>query len=194
MTLRGPLLFLFGLSTMLAAGWIGFPAMLYRQSAQPLQFNHRVHKEKASMDCATCHAIRDDATFAGIPKIESCGTCHSAALGTTQAEKQLVDEYVTPNREIPWKVYSRQPDNVRFSHATHVNRAKLQCERCHGGHGDTTQLRVYEQNRISGYSRDIWGHTMTRTGLRAGEGMKMTDCEGCHAEKGVETGCLACHK
>ena len=41
-------------------------------------------------------------------------------------------------------------------------------------------MRVYEQNRISGYSRDIWGHSMSRLGRAPHDGMKMSDCEDCH--------------
>jgi hypothetical protein len=115
-------------------------------------------------------------------------------VGTTAEEKQLVDNFVTPNREVLWHVYSRQPMNVRFSHAIHVTTAKLKCEECHGTHGTTERLKLYQENRISGYSRDIWGPNMTRVGLKPGQGMKMSDCENCHARHNVEAGCLGCHK
>jgi hypothetical protein len=84
--------------------------------------------------------------------------------------------------------------NARFSHAIHVSRAKLACETCHGDHGRSQRLRDYEQNRISGYSRDIWGHNLARVGLAPGDGMKMTDCESCHRDRGVAAGCLGCHQ
>ena len=74
--------------------------------------------------------------------------------------------------------------------------ARLACDQCHGPQGKTDKLRPYEQDRISGYSRDIWGHSMSRIGLRPGDGKKMTDCESCHRERGVAQAesCLACHK
>ncbi len=88
-----------------------------------------------------------------------------------------------PTRPIPWRVYARQPDNVHFPHAVHVKRAGLACARCHGPHGTTDALRPFEQNRVSGYSRDV------------GRGMKMSDCEDCHARHGrAHTSCLACHR
>jgi hypothetical protein len=193
-TFRGPLLFATGFAAALAAGWVGFPAALYEKSEQPLQFNHLAHKDTGGMACADCHGFREDASFAGIPKLENCAGCHAEPLGNTPAEKRLVEHYVTPNRELVWHVYSRQPMNVRFSHAIHVESAKLKCEECHGDHGTTKNVRLYYENRISGYSRDVWGSNLARINLKLGEGMKMTDCEDCHARHGVHAGCLGCHK
>lgn len=194
MSLRGPIFFLTGFAAALAAGWIGLPAALYETHPQPLAFNHRVHKDKASMACQDCHAFREDGSFAGIPKLDNCAACHAQPLGDSATERAFVEQFVTPNREIPWRVYSRQPMNVRFSHAIHVQAGKLACEECHGGHGSSASLRPYQENRISGYSRDIWGPNLARVSLKPGEGMKMTDCESCHARQGVEAGCLGCHK
>jgi hypothetical protein len=70
----------------------------------------------------------------------------------------------------------------------------MACATCHGDHGSTERVRDYEYNRVSGYSRDIWGPTMTRLGRQPGEGMKMDDCERCHDQKGIVVGCLGCHK
>jgi hypothetical protein len=192
--LRGLVLFAAGFAAALAAGWVAFPAMLYERTSQPLEFNHKIHKVKGEMACQDCHAMREDGSFAGIPALDNCATCHAEPLGKTVAEKTLVDKHVTPNQPIEWLVYSRQPVNVRFSHATHVNVAKLKCENCHGEHGATERLRPYEENRISGYSRDIWGRSIARASLKPGDAMKMSDCEGCHDQHNVEAGCLGCHK
>ena len=196
MTMPGIAWFMGGFAAMLAAGWAGLPALLYSRTAQPLQFNHLVHTDKAkgNMACQDCHAIREDGSFAGIPRIESCAACHTEPVGSTANEKQFIAGYVKQNREVPWLVYSRQPVNARFSHAIHVTRGKLACETCHGGHGRSERLRDYEQNRISGYSRDIWGRNIARAGLDPGDGMKMTDCESCHRDRGVSAGCLGCHQ
>ena len=192
--MRGWVFFLAGLSGMLAAGWAGLPKALYKSEPQPLQFNHKVHAEKAGMECSGCHELKPNGSFTGIPGIDNCAGCHAEPQGTTAAEKLLVRDYVTPNREIPWLVYSRQPINARFSHARHVTAGKLKCETCHGAQGSGTQLPVYEQNRISGYSRNLWGPKMLRVNLQPGQGMKMTDCEACHAQRGVKAGCLGCHQ
>ena len=81
-----------------------------------------------------------------------------------------------------------------FSHAIHVKRANLSCTECHSSYGESDMVRVYEVNRISGYGRDIWGHSMSRLRRAPHEGMKMSDCEKCHKQRDVEVGCLGCHQ
>lgn len=191
---RGLILFLVGMAGALAGGWLAFPKALYRTEPQPFLFNHKAHAEKSGMPCADCHGFRDDGSFVGIAGRESCAACHAEPAGTTQAEKTMVERYIKPGIEIPWKVYSRQPVNARFSHARHVQVAKLECKECHGNHGESSALPPYQVNRISGYSRDIWGRKMLRVNRQPGDGMKMDDCEGCHARNGVEAGCLGCHR
>lgn len=193
--MRLPLFFAAGLTASLAFGWFAFPRILYRTESQPLRFSHKTHAgDKGGMKCDDCHSLRADGTFTGIPSLEKCGECHAAPMGTTPEEKLLVDNYVTPNRAIPWRTYSRQPDNAFFSHASHVNLAKLACEECHMDHGKTDALRPYQENRISGYSRDIWGVSISRVAAKGRPGMKMSDCEHCHDSRSVKTGCLDCHK
>jgi menaquinone reductase, multiheme cytochrome c subunit len=193
---RGTIFFFAGLFGMLGMGWLGFPRVLYRTSTQPLAFSHKVHTgDKGGMKCEDCHALREDGSFAGIPAVEKCGGCHSQPLTNSAGEKVLVEKFVTPNREVPWLVYARQPENVYFPHAPHVKLAKIKCEECHGPHGATDKLRPYEENRISGYSRDIWGAHIGRVSFGTKRpGMKMDDCTGCHAERGLSHSCLDCHK
>jgi hypothetical protein len=194
---RGGILFLLGFGIAIAAGWAGFPRILYRTEAQPLQFSHRVHTgEKVGMACDDCHSLTEAGYFTGVPKLEKCSGCHAEPVTQSQDEKLLVEKYVKPEREIPWLVYARQPQNVRFSHAIHMNKAKLECERCHGQHGKTDKLRTYQENRISGYSRDIWGYSISRISFEPPEHppMKMDDCMRCHEDKNVVTACRACHK
>jgi hypothetical protein len=193
-TIRGTIAFLTGITASLCAGWLGFPKVLYERTPQPFNFSHAVHTgDKGGMKCEDCHALREDGSFSGIPRLEKCAGCHAAPMGTTTDEKVLVEKYVTPNREIPWAVYARQPENVWFPHAPHIKLAKLDCRECHGEHGKTDRLRAYEQNRISGYSRDIWGASISRTGM-ARRGMKMDDCIACHEQKGLKHSCMDCHK
>ncbi len=195
MGVAGKRTFMAGLVSMLAAGWFVFPRALYRKVDQPIQFSHRLHTgEKVGLTCDGCHALKDDGTFSGIPKIEQCAPCHAQPQGTTADEKRLVNDYVVPNREITWLVYAEQPENVYFSHAPHLRLAKIECERCHGPHGQSDSLRPFQMNRISGYSRDIWGQRISRIRTKPWDGMKMDDCAGCHAKNGVNNSCLDCHK
>ncbi len=195
MTIRGTAVFAAGLLASLTAGWLGFPSVLYERTPQPLDFSHAVHTgEKGGMKCEDCHALREDGSFTGIPALEKCAGCHAQPLGTDPREKLFVERYVTPNREVPWAVYSRQPENVWFSHAPHLKLAKLDCGECHGDHARTDRLRPFERNRISGYSRDIWGNSIARAGWQPRRGMKMDDCADCHRRHGREHSCMDCHK
>ena len=192
---RNTFVFGFGLAVALLVGWVAFPRALYVQKHQPLDFLHKTHAEKSGLaDCNECHTIRDDGTFAGLPPMEKCAGCHSEKVGESKAEATLVDTYIKPGHETPWLVYSRQPANVWFSHAIHVKRAGLACTECHSMYGESDQVKIYQVNRISGYSRDIWGHSISRMRRAPHEGMKMSDCEDCHKRHKVEVGCLGCHE
>jgi hypothetical protein len=186
--------FLAGLCVMLFVGWVVFPYLLYERKEQPLQFSHKIHTETAGMTCDICHAFKDDGRFTGIPTLSKCSECHTEIIGTSPHEKKLVEEYVKQNREIPWLVYARQPQNAYFSHASHVKLANIHCDQCHGPHGTTDSLRTYERNRISGYSRDIWGSSISGIKSASWDGMKMDDCADCHNKHNIPNTCLKCHK
>jgi hypothetical protein len=192
---RGMILFGLGFAVMVAFGWIVFPELVYRSTDQPFQFSHKVHAgESVGLSCTDCHAFREDGSFAGIPVLSRCAECHSEAIGESPDERILVEEYIKKERDVPWGVYARQPQNVYFPHVQHVKLAELECQRCHGPHGESDRLRPVQINRISGYSRDISGSSIT--GMKKGEwdGMTMDDCATCHRTHGAQNNCLTCHK
>jgi menaquinone reductase, multiheme cytochrome c subunit len=178
----------------LAAGWIAFPYAIYESRPQPVNFSHKVHAEKAGAKCEDCHAFRDDGTYAGMPTLDKCAGCHAAPMGTTAAEKNFIETYVTTNREPQWHSYARQPENVFFSHAAHIKLAGLKCEQCHGEVGATDTLRIYQQDRISGYSRDVLPVAAWNRSRGAGTSMSMDDCVACHRSHGMKHSCLDCHQ
>ena len=174
-TMRSKIVFIVGITFGLIIGWFAFPMALYRSNEQPMQFSHLTHTgEKAGMACADCHSTNERGRFQGIPEVAKCSECHASLLGESEMEKILVEEYITPNKEIPWRVYSRQPDNVFFSHAPHVILGELKCETCHGGHGNSEFLRTHQTNRISGYSRDIWGANISGISSKYLRGSSLT--------------------
>jgi hypothetical protein len=188
-------MFLAGFAGMMLIGWVIFPELLYEEREQPLQFSHSAHTGDAlGMTCDNCHTFAEDGRFEGIPTVAKCAECHAEPLGTSEAENRLVEEFIKQNREIPWLVYSRQPDNVYFSHVQHVEAGKLECTQCHGEHGASDSLRVYQVNRISGYSRDIWGEHISGFAVQTSDGKKMDDCANCHRALDVRQSCLGCHK
>jgi hypothetical protein len=198
------LFFIIGFALSMVVGWIIFPKLLYSQKSQPFNFNHALHMEEVDDGCNSCHYLNEDGSFTGIPKNEMCIDCHEEVMGESEDEAIFVEEYVLKEREVPWYVYSRQPDCVFFSHAAHIEGAKLDCVTCHGHHGETETLRPYEQNRISTYSRDIWGKNIAGLKKNSWDRMKMDDCAECHARtaalkhaSSVQTekdACFVCHK
>jgi menaquinone reductase, multiheme cytochrome c subunit len=171
-------------------GWILFPYALYERKEQPIQFSHKVHAETAGLTCDICHALNNDGRFSGIPPLAKCAECHAVVIGNSPHEKILVNNYIKPRQEIPWLAYSHQPQNVFFSHASHIQLANLPCKECHGAHGTSDSLPDYERNRITGYSRDIAGRGL----FGVHHGMTMKDCAHCHKQHNVNNTCLKCHK
>ncbi len=188
-------LFVLGFVIFFAAGWVFLPMGLYAQKEQPINFSHKVHSKggDAGTECKDCHYFRKDGSFTGIPGIKKCKECHDEMQGKTASERKLVNFYVKQKQPIPWLVYARQPDCVHFSHAAHVENAGLECAKCHGDHGKTAKLRPYQYNRISTYSRDIWGYNLLGLGEPPNR-MKMDDCAACHRGNGVRDACFVCHK
>ncbi len=196
------LFFFIGLLASLVLGWGIFPKLLYSQKDQPVEFSHAQHNELVDEGCQSCHFFREDGTFSGSPKLAQCIGCHEEVQGESEAEARFVAEYVEKEREVPWLVYARQPDCVFFSHAAHVLKAKMDCTTCHGDIGTSDYLKVYEENRITGYSRDIWGRNISGIGGNTWDSMKMNDCSNCHMQlkemaSSVQTqreACFVCHK
>ncbi|MCP4678165.1 MAG: cytochrome c3 family protein [Deltaproteobacteria bacterium] len=186
---------LVGLGAALAFGYGALPTFLYETAEQPLEFSHAIHMgEEGGMSCEDCHGFRADGSFVGIPPTSACADCHAEPMGESAAEKSLVENYLGPGKEIPWLVYSRQPDNVFFPHAAHVKIGKIECTHCHGDHGKTDKLRSHQRNKLTGYSRDIWGSSITGLKTNSFDRMKMDDCVACHDEHDVDDSCLMCHK
>ena len=97
-------------SPALVFGWWLFPDFLFSKQAQPVQFSHETHLKDASMECSTCHYLRANGTFSGLPSTRDCAVCHSQLLGTSKAERTFYDEYVKTGKEVAWKNYQKQPE------------------------------------------------------------------------------------
>jgi len=200
----GPIIlfFIVGLIASLIVGWVIFPQLLYSQKRQPVEFNHALHNEEVDDECESCHFFREDGTYSGVPKLAQCIDCHEEVQGEDPAEAKFVNEFVARDREVPWLIYSRQPDNVFFSHVAHVKMGQMECVTCHGNIGESESLKVYEENRISGYSRDIWGKNIAGIKRNSWDRMKMDDCSECHVKENINQnsvqtlrgGCFVCHK
>lgn len=180
----GPIIlfFILGLAASLIVGWIVFPKFLYSQKKQPIDYNHLLHVEEVEDSCESCHFYREDGSFSGIPKLAQCIDCHDEVIGEDPEEEKFVDNYIIPEKEVPWLVYSRQPDSVFFSHSAHTERGKMECETCHGPMEKSEFSRIYEENRLTKVSRDIWGKSIGGFKKNTWDRMKMNDCAECHAD------------
>lgn len=198
------LFFLLGFFAAAIIGWVLFPKVLYSTQSQPIDFSHAMHVEEVDDGCASCHFLREDGSFSGAPGLAQCIDCHEEVQGESDAEAVFVEEYVSKGREVPWLIYSRQPDCVFFSHAAHVVGAEMECATCHGDIGESDSLKPYQENRLTGYSRDIWGYNIAGFKRHTYDRMKMGDCAECHKEaqiashsSSVQTqrdACFVCHK
>jgi hypothetical protein len=195
------LFFILGLAVSLVVGWVIFPQLLYSSKEQPIQFNHALHNELVDNGCESCHFFRADGTYSGVPKLAQCIDCHEEVNGEDPEEEKFVTQYVAKGREVPWLVYARQPDCVFFSHVAHVKMGQMECVTCHGHIGESESLKPYEANRITGYSRDIWGKNIAGLKWNSWDRMKMDDCSECHQKNNVNQasvqtekgGCFVCH-
>ncbi|MCP3872414.1 MAG: cytochrome c3 family protein [Desulfobacteraceae bacterium] len=189
----GVIFFIVAFVVCFLSGTLLFPKLLYSKKEQPFNFDHELHVSEAG-DCDACHSVREDGSFTGIPKLAVCLDCHAEdPLGETEDEVVFVEEYVNKEKEVPWLVYARQPDCVFFSHAAHTT--NTDCKVCHGPIGESNSSRVYEENRLTGYSRDIWGKNIFGIKKHSWDRMKMDDCAECHKkETGHQGYCFQCHK
>jgi hypothetical protein len=175
----GWVLFFVGFVGALIVGWVIFPKLLYSTQQQPINFNHAIHRESAGMYCEDCHNFREDGSYAGKPTLTSCIGCHEFPMTESEDEAELISEYIEPGKEIPWVSYSRQPDNVFFSHAAHVKVAEMECTECHRDVTQEATAPPVRVNRLTGYPNEV---------------MKMYVCEDCHAREQVSNACQVCHK
>lgn len=223
----GAIPFLAGVIVALAFGWWVFPDLLYSEQEQPILFRHWVHLEKvpqrgADISCSTCHSLREDGSFTGVPALAVCAECHQQVNSpvptstSTAEEKQnyasevrLVEEHVRTGKPVAWQVHQAQPDNVFFSHAAHFEK----CYTCHltmKGKFDLgtpempgklcfqCHITLDELNSVPPvYTNVLTSYSKTT--------MKMWECESCHAHPGhfnvdgkgrtaANNACLTCHK
>ncbi|HLV79726.1 MAG TPA: cytochrome c3 family protein, partial [Chthonomonadaceae bacterium] len=77
-----------------------------------------------------CHTTVETSSFAGIPPIHTCMTCHSQVWKDSPMLAPIRDSYTT-DVPIQWTRVNFVPDFVYFNHSIHVAKG-IGCETCHG--------------------------------------------------------------
>ena len=55
-------------------------------------------------------------------------------------------------------------------------------------------MKPYQENRITGYSRDIWGENIGGFKKNTWDRMKMNDCSDCHQKEKMSMGSVQTQK
>lgn len=97
---------------------------------QPVPFSHRHHVGDDGIDCRYCHSTVETSSFAGIPPISTCMTCHSQLYTDQAMLKPVVDSWQR-GVALHWQRIHQLPDFVYFNHSIHVAKG-VGCESCHG--------------------------------------------------------------
>ncbi|MCX7513266.1 cytochrome c3 family protein [Frateuria sp. STR12] len=127
------LLALLALASAAVLAWRGLTNEAHRVGEaveQPVPFSHKHHVGDDGIDCRYCHDTVETSSFAGIPPISTCMTCHSQ-LYTDQAVLQPVVESWQRGVALHWNRVHQLPDFVYFNHSIHVAKG-VGCESCHG--------------------------------------------------------------
>ena len=156
------------------AGFLGafLVALLWPAGArleQPLRFNHQKHVA-AGAQCADCHALYSNSSWAGLPQIELCLTCHEQPL-TESREEEKVRELAKQGQPLRWKQVNQLPTHLYFSHKTHAVSREIACASCHGPMEKATTPP----------SRPLFA-------------WKMDTCLNCHQRQNATVDCTGCHR
>jgi hypothetical protein len=125
---------LFAVVALAACGWwmSGRPG---NGGGDRLTFAHQIHVEDFGMLCDECHAGVADATDLSqslLPQEDVCLDCHDR-------EDECTSCHSNPDMLTPGMAVTAAPD-LGFSHADHLERVDNECETCHVGAADATQL------------------------------------------------------
>jgi Cytochrome c7 and related cytochrome c len=97
---------------------------------QPVPFSHEHHVSGLGIDCRYCHTSVEKSSFAGIPPIKTCMTCHSLIWNDSPMLAPVREAYRT-GVPIQWVRVDDLPEFVFFNHSIHVAKG-VGCATCHG--------------------------------------------------------------
>jgi hypothetical protein len=136
---------------------------------QPIAFSHKIHVGRVGLECQFCHETVSTSTFAGIPPVQKCMSCHRN-VATDRPEVQKLTGYWEREEPMEWnRVHRiRIRNHVFFSHKAHIRKG-IDCSMCHG------EVRYMDK-------------------IRRVRSLEMGWCVSCHKQNGGPTDCLTCHQ
>ena len=97
---------------------------------QPVQFSHEHHVLDDGIDCRYCHTSVETSSFAGIPPLATCMTCHWTLYSDAPLLEPLRAAYAGKTT-LAWNRVHDLPDFVYFDHSIHIAKG-VGCSTCHG--------------------------------------------------------------
>ena len=97
---------------------------------QPVPFSHKHHVGDLGLDCRYCHTTVEYSSYANVPPIKTCMTCHSRIWKDSPVLEPIRAAYRT-SIPVQWTRVNDLPDFVYFNHSIHVNKG-VGCATCHG--------------------------------------------------------------
>lgn len=97
---------------------------------QPVPFSHQHHVSGLGIDCRYCHTSVEQSSFAGIPPLKTCMTCHSQIWNDSPTLAPVRESYRS-GIAIQWTRVHDLPEYVFFNHSIHVSKG-IGCASCHG--------------------------------------------------------------
>ena len=97
---------------------------------QPIPFSHKHHVRDDGIDCRYCHTSVETSSFAGIPPLATCMTCHSILFNDAPMLAPLREAFAG-GKPLEWNRVHDLPDFVYFNHSIHIAKG-VGCTTCHG--------------------------------------------------------------
>jgi len=97
---------------------------------QPIPFSHQHHVRDDGIDCRYCHTSVETSSFAGIPPLATCMTCHWTLYSDAPLLEPLRAAYAGKST-LAWNRVHDLPDFVYFDHSIHIAKG-VGCSTCHG--------------------------------------------------------------
>jgi len=196
----------------LITAWLGNPlpvAGFDQSPEQPIHFPHTIHAgvgpitgdnsddtiEGLGMDCTYCHKQVTEQSWAGVPPVELCISCHKIIGESSNTQLKLLRDYglyEETKSPINWERVHRMPDHVRFAHAPHI---WYLTENPQAIQNKPIDFEVLQDGTVSASKvcSTCHGNVAGMNQVAQVQPLKMGQCVACHRANEASVGCETCH-